>query len=348
MPRSVRLAEAPSFGKPVILYDIRSKGAEAYLDLAKEVMAHGQLSLFASRDERPAPPKRKALGKGLSALLPDRRADAAALGATTEVPVGQPRAQSPPAPEPSWTPARSPSSRRRSGRAGWSSPSSCGGPASGYQIIAGERRWRAAQQALGLATVPVVVREVPDDRLLELALDREHPARRAQPARGGAGLPAPPAGAGADPGGGRDAGGPGPPHRRQRAAPAAPDPRRRASSWRRARLDAGHARALLALERAEDQVALAREAARKGLSVREVERRVAQLRAPRARKESAHGPEHPGRGGAAARRPRGPGRDPAPRARRGPADRLRQRGGAQPALRASPARRPRPVAGVVS
>ena len=49
VPRSVRLAEAPSFGKPVLLYDIRSKGAEAYLDLAKEVMAHGQLPLFAAR-----------------------------------------------------------------------------------------------------------------------------------------------------------------------------------------------------------------------------------------------------------------------------------------------------------
>ena len=31
----------------MILYDIRSKGAEAYLDLAKELMAHGQLPLFA-------------------------------------------------------------------------------------------------------------------------------------------------------------------------------------------------------------------------------------------------------------------------------------------------------------
>ena len=43
-------------------------------------------------------------------------------------------------------------------------------------------------------------------------------------------------------------------------------------------LDAGHGRALLALDKAEEQIALAREAARKGLSVREVERRVALLR----------------------------------------------------------------------
>jgi chromosome partitioning protein len=47
VPRSVRLAEAPSFGRPVILYDIRSKGAEAYLQLARELMSHGQLALFA-------------------------------------------------------------------------------------------------------------------------------------------------------------------------------------------------------------------------------------------------------------------------------------------------------------
>ena len=46
MPRSIRLAEAPSFGQPVILYDIRSKGAEAYLQLARELMNHGQLALF--------------------------------------------------------------------------------------------------------------------------------------------------------------------------------------------------------------------------------------------------------------------------------------------------------------
>ena len=38
--RNVRLAEAPSFGKPIILYDIHSKGAEGYRQLAKEVIAN--------------------------------------------------------------------------------------------------------------------------------------------------------------------------------------------------------------------------------------------------------------------------------------------------------------------
>jgi chromosome partitioning protein len=38
IPRSVRLAEAPSFGKPIVLYDIKSKGAEAYLKLAEEIL----------------------------------------------------------------------------------------------------------------------------------------------------------------------------------------------------------------------------------------------------------------------------------------------------------------------
>lgn len=38
IPRNVRLAEAPSYGKPIILYDIKSKGAESYVRLAKEVI----------------------------------------------------------------------------------------------------------------------------------------------------------------------------------------------------------------------------------------------------------------------------------------------------------------------
>jgi chromosome partitioning protein len=42
IPRNVRLAEAPSHGKPIIFYDISSKGAEAYIQLAKEVLANAQ------------------------------------------------------------------------------------------------------------------------------------------------------------------------------------------------------------------------------------------------------------------------------------------------------------------
>lgn len=42
IPRSVRLAEAPSHGKPIILYDVRSKGAESYIKLAKEVLSRHQ------------------------------------------------------------------------------------------------------------------------------------------------------------------------------------------------------------------------------------------------------------------------------------------------------------------
>lgn len=40
IPRNVRLAEAPSFGKPIIFYDIHSKGAECYSQLAQEVVAN--------------------------------------------------------------------------------------------------------------------------------------------------------------------------------------------------------------------------------------------------------------------------------------------------------------------
>jgi chromosome partitioning protein len=42
IPRSVRLAEAPSFGKPILAYDVRSRGAESYIKLAKEIIANEQ------------------------------------------------------------------------------------------------------------------------------------------------------------------------------------------------------------------------------------------------------------------------------------------------------------------
>jgi len=45
IPRNIRLAEAPSYGQPIFLYDIRSKGAEAYLTLAQEYLEHEAQSI---------------------------------------------------------------------------------------------------------------------------------------------------------------------------------------------------------------------------------------------------------------------------------------------------------------
>jgi chromosome partitioning protein len=42
IPRSIRLAEAPSYGKPILAYDVRSRGAESYIKLAKEILANEQ------------------------------------------------------------------------------------------------------------------------------------------------------------------------------------------------------------------------------------------------------------------------------------------------------------------
>ena len=62
IPRNVKLAECPSFGKPIILYDIESKGSEAYLALAKEVI------LMERMGETPELPKQEAAMEELPEL----------------------------------------------------------------------------------------------------------------------------------------------------------------------------------------------------------------------------------------------------------------------------------------
>ncbi len=42
IPRTIRLAEAPSYGKPILMYDPRSRGAESYIRLAKEILENEQ------------------------------------------------------------------------------------------------------------------------------------------------------------------------------------------------------------------------------------------------------------------------------------------------------------------
>jgi ParB family chromosome partitioning protein len=226
--------------------------------------------------------KRKALGKGLSALLPDPEPAAAPAGAdqTAEAPVAS-LEPNPYQPRSAMDPTRLSELSASIRESGIVQPILVRRHGERYQIIAGERRWRAAQQA-GLATVPIVVREVADDRLLELALVENIQRQELSPLEEAQAF-----------------------HRLQEELRLTQEevarkvgrdrttvtntlrllrlPREVRDLLNTGGLDAGHGRALLALEKAEEQTALAREAARKGLSVREVERRVALMRAPRSK-----------------------------------------------------------------
>ncbi|HZS26458.1 MAG TPA: ParA family protein [Candidatus Angelobacter sp.] len=53
IPRNIRLAEAPSYGKPVLLHDVRSRGAESYIRLAKELMDRAKVKAMSSASSEP-------------------------------------------------------------------------------------------------------------------------------------------------------------------------------------------------------------------------------------------------------------------------------------------------------
>ena len=224
--------------------------------------------------------KRKALGKGLSALLPDPDGSSSAAGGDTAAEVASDRLDpNPLQPRTVIDPVRLGELAASIQQSGMVQPILVRRAGQRYQIIAGERRWRAAQQ-LGLATVPVTIRDVPDDRLLELALVENIQRAELSPLEEALAF-----------------------QRLQEelkltqeevARKVGRDRSTIANALRLLRLprdvrdllasgalDGGHGRALLALERGEEQSALGREAARQGWSVREVERRVALLRAPR-------------------------------------------------------------------
>jgi chromosome partitioning protein len=55
IPRNVRLAEAPSHGKPALLYDPRSRGAESYMQLAREIIGHSMPVAMPQREDTAAP-----------------------------------------------------------------------------------------------------------------------------------------------------------------------------------------------------------------------------------------------------------------------------------------------------
>jgi len=55
IPRNIRLAEAPSFGKPIILYDVASIGAQSYMSVARELIARNSIDAAATVTPDPAP-----------------------------------------------------------------------------------------------------------------------------------------------------------------------------------------------------------------------------------------------------------------------------------------------------
>jgi len=108
--------------------------------------------------------KRPALGRGLSALIPDAPAPPAASPRPLDVDIDllapnrfQPRT--------TMDDGRIEELARSIRSNGVIQPIVVRKAESGYEIIAGERRWRASQRA-GLLKVPIVVRDIPDDRML--------------------------------------------------------------------------------------------------------------------------------------------------------------------------------------
>ncbi len=151
IPRNVRLAEAPSHGKPIIFYDIHSRGAESYVQLAKEVIANDQ-KRAGTGPECPDPATLPSVTAGEPQQIDIDLIDPSPY---------QPRTRF--REEPLEELARSIRS------SGIIQPLILRTQGSRFQLIAGERRWRAAQRA-GLLRVPAIVREVPEEMALEITL----------------------------------------------------------------------------------------------------------------------------------------------------------------------------------
>ena len=139
IPRNVKLSEAPSHGKPILLYDINSKGAESYLNLAKEILLNGEV--YIEKEDR-----KNFFSCGIEEITPSRY---------------QPRK--------GFDEEKLTELANSIKEKGIIEPLIVRKTDGGYELIVGERRWRAAQRA-GIKEVPVIVRDVTTAEAMELAL----------------------------------------------------------------------------------------------------------------------------------------------------------------------------------
>jgi chromosome partitioning protein len=84
IPRNIRLAEAPSHGKPALLYDVRSRGAESYIRLAKEIIAN----YFAQAESTAVPAERveEPANEGVNAESQEAQAANVAVEGASDAP----------------------------------------------------------------------------------------------------------------------------------------------------------------------------------------------------------------------------------------------------------------------
>ncbi len=163
---TVKLGEAPLVGRPSRRTPATRDAARTYRELAREVIELGY-DLISERRPRVAWPRSASSPPPSSACCRPSRRRAASASASSRSTTSSPTPSSRGWPS---TRRRSTSWPRRSASTASCSPSSSARSATNqYQLIAGERRWRASKLA-GLDEIPALIEEIDDDTALEISI----------------------------------------------------------------------------------------------------------------------------------------------------------------------------------
>ncbi len=159
IPRNIRLAECPSFGLPIMLYDDKCKGAECYDNLAKEFLKR--------QKEWWSLNKKFGLGKGLSALIPEEEINDS-NNTVMKIKMNLIKANEN-QPRKNFDEEKIEQLAESIKEHGVVQPIVLKKEGDTYTIVAGERRWRASKSA-GLKEIPAVVMDLSDKQVLEISL----------------------------------------------------------------------------------------------------------------------------------------------------------------------------------